>query len=385
MNNQFYYGFFDELEKVGFVTPNAQKLLGAVGGAGAGALSTRRKPGESSQDYAKRTALTSAAGGALGLGGVVGARKAMSKLKERSVAKTRAGYAKGVAGAVGLGSIGVALTGKKSNTGKAIKGAQNVFGSDLASSVIKGKASGMDILEGLGNSAMKNEKGIGAVFGNFGKRKQYRKAMDEFKVGGARTEKELKTFDQKLRKSLGMSGKTSSFGSDMNNLLSGNKVNMAKSRDQMNFDQVRTDVMKNLLGAGSAKSSTRFIGRRKDIAFSAKGSKLPARELEGRLNTALDRISNSDLLNSEQKTKMLADTRNVFQKRFKVNISDSGSMSGRTAGDRLRRVGSGILNKKNKYTISSKTPDSKRPFGNMFKGEKIAHVADDILTRHGYK
>ena len=119
MNNQFYYGFFDELEKVAF-TPAAQKLIGAGIGGAAGGLSTRRKPGESNSDYAKRTALMAGGGAAAGFGGVMGARKLMGKMKADKLMKTRGEIDKGVKGVLGLGTLGIGLAGKKSATGKAI-------------------------------------------------------------------------------------------------------------------------------------------------------------------------------------------------------------------------------------------------------------------------
>ena len=209
------------------------------------------------------------------------------------------------------------------------------------------------------------------MFSNYGKRKQYNKALREFNAGGSKTDAELSAFKKKLKKKLGMSGRTSSFGEDLGNLLSGNNVRMGKTEAQMNFDQVRKDAFGKAMGGLKTKKSRRTFGKGDVVTFT-QGS---VRKAENQLNNAINRIQSSDILDSSQKSKMTNDLINQFQKQFNINVSE-GAMTGRSVGDRLRRFGSGIFTEKPKYTISAR--------GSEFQGAKVAHVANDILKKHGY-
>lgn len=386
MNNQFYYGFFDELEKEAFASPAVQRLAGGGVGAGVGALSTQRKPGESNSDYAKRTALAAGIGGAIGVGGVQAARAGYNKMRANRIAEIRSDAA-GKAGTIaGLGSLGVALAGRNTDTGKAIKGVQNVLQSDAAAKAIKGgKGSTDEVLGELGKKVQENEGQFVNFFSNMRKRKKYKKGVADINANSTLNDAQKKQKIKDLRKSMGMVGKDSSLKDDALNLFSGNRVQMSKTPEMMQYDSVRTKVMKDLFdGAGGAKSSDRVFGKMKDKAFVGRGgAALSAADLEKRLNRALTRIEDSDVLSGEQKSKMLANVKQTFEKRFKVSVDDTGNMSGRTYADRFKRFGKGLIGDKNKYTIRSRKKEGLMP--RFFAGgEKIAHIADDILNRHGY-
>lgn len=380
MNNQFYYGFFDELEKQAF-TPAAQKLLGASAGAGVGALSTQRKPGESNSDYAKRTALMAGAGGALGFGGVMGARKLMGKLKADKLVKQRGEAGKFMAGAAGLSALGAGISGKGGKYTNAFRSAQNILGDDLAQGAVSGKASMGDIVEGLGAAAGRNEKNIGAIFSNIGKRKEYNKALREFKSTGAKTDAEISAFEKQLKKRMGMSGKNpGTFLGDLGALFSGGKVKMPKTEEQMAYDKIKKDAFSTGMKGLKTEKVRNVLGRQDSVKFTQGG----ARQAENQLNKAINRINLSDTLDDAQKSQMIGSLIKKFEKQFNVKVDDKGSMAGRSLRDRLRATGASMFGMNNKYTIRAKGDNPYGVMRGLFTGEKVAHIANDILKKHRY-
>ena len=371
MNEHFYNGFFDEMEKEALsLTPMAKNLAGGIVGAGAGAAASKRRPGETNQDFARRRALTAAAGGAAGIAGVAGARRGLRALKQRGFNQTRSKASESLGSIAGLGAVGRAFVGDKSQAGKTIKGVENVLQSDAGRRAVSGEGGFLGVVGALGDAAKKNEAGLKGVVKNRAARKKYNKLLSQGVSEG------------EARKRSGLSGRQSSFGDDVLNLVSGNKVKPAKDRSQRNYDQVKNDAFATLLGGGGSKGkrSRRFLGRGGTTRVTQGGSVVSPAQLERQLNSSIARIQNSDMLTAEQKSKMTRNAIKKFEKRFKVEVSGSGNMAGRSYKDIGVNFAKGIFGAGPQLTVKAKGAGG---FSGYVPGvgEKLAH---QVLRRHGY-
>lgn len=372
MNENFYIGFFDEIEKqAASLTPMAKNLAGGIIGAGAGAASTRRRPGESNDDYAKRTALMAAAGGAAGIGGVSAARKGIKMYKQRAFNAARGRAADSLGSIAGFGALGRAFVGDKSQAGKTIKGVENVLSSEAGRKAVSGEGGLLGVVGALGDAARKNESGLKGMLANRNARKKYNRLLSEG------------VDEATARRRSGLSGRQSSFGDDFLNLVSGNKVKPAKDRAQRNYDQVKNEAFSTLLSGGGAKGkrSGRFFGMGGTTRVTKGGKAISASQLESQLNSSIARIQNSDILTAEQKSKMTRDALKKFEKQFNVQVSTSGNMAGRSYKDIGVNFAKGVVGMGPKYTVKAKGAGG---FSGYVPGmgEKLAH---QVLRRNGYR
>ena len=323
MNQEaFLRGMVDEMEKSAYAAKALQtikrvnpNIAAGVGGGAVGGLSSRRKRGESSQDYAKRTALMAGGGALAGVAGRAGIAKGMKHFKDKAAVKARGANvdrAKGVATMLGVGVP--AIFGGKSNVGKAAKGLENLSKAKPVETLARGGEGAKDkAFQELAEGVSKQREGIGTMFKGWQGRRKFNKQIDTFKTriqkdtGTAATTKQINAEKSRLKAGMSFDPEKGGVLSDTSKIVGGKNVQRHLTDTQMAVNRAIEDLpgvsitrkgdKPTKISFGKTQGSGHWLGRGKDVSFAG-----GVGAAEKKLNTAIRNLKANPNLTSEQRT-----------------------------------------------------------------------------------